>query len=78
MGVEGAVFLCGKKMKMTDSNQKLPYIPVKCVVCNGFGTVNWGKSQCHACQGRGYILIPNRQTDGLSMKKEKERNDGSR
>lgn len=51
---------------MTDSNdnQKPAYIPIKCVVCNGFGTVNWGKAKCHACQGRGYILVPPKETGG--------------
>lgn len=37
---------------------KPKYLPMKCPVCNGFGTVNWGKATCHACQGRGYILVP--------------------
>ncbi len=44
---------------MTDSkNLKPAYLPVKCVVCNGFGSVNWGKAKCHACDGKGYILVP--------------------
>ena len=30
----------------------------RCPVCNGFGTLNYGKKQCQACEGRGYILIP--------------------
>jgi len=43
---------------MTDRNDQKPAcIPIKCVVCNGFGTVNWGKASCHACHGKGYILI---------------------
>lgn len=41
---------------MTEIKPK--YIPFKCVVCNGFGTVNWGKIKCHACDGVGFILIP--------------------
>ena len=32
-------------------------IPVKCVVCNGFGTVSSAKKVCHACDGKGYILV---------------------
>ena len=43
---------------MTDSKAKPAYVPVKCVVCNGFGSVNWGKAVCHACKGNGYILVP--------------------
>ena len=39
-------------------NIKPSKIPVKCAVCNGFGTVNWGKAKCHACKGKGYILVP--------------------
>ena len=44
---------------MTDSKPK--YIPFKCAVCNGFGTVNWGKAKCHACDGKGYILVQSRE-----------------
>lgn len=43
---------------MTDKKLKPAYIPVKCAVCNGFGSVNWGKAICHACKGAGYILVP--------------------
>lgn len=53
----------------TDSNLKPAYIPMKCVVCNGFGSVNWGKVKCHACNGRGYILIPQIES---SQEKEKD------
>lgn len=42
----------------TDSNFRPAYIPIKCVVCNGFGTVNWGKAKCHACDGRGISWFP--------------------
>lgn len=34
-------------------------IAQKCPVCNGFGTLKYGEIVCHACKGRGYILIPN-------------------
>jgi len=36
-------------------------IPHKCPVCNGFGTLKWGKTVCHACKGCGYILVPARE-----------------
>ena len=52
----------------TDTNLKPAYLPIKCPVCNGFGTVNWGKATCHACEGRGYILVP---VDG-DRQKEKD------
>lgn len=43
------------------------FIPFKCPVCNGFTTVNWGKALCKACNGKGYILVPN-------LKEKKEEN----
>ncbi|MFH1792610.1 MAG: hypothetical protein ABH819_03100 [Patescibacteria group bacterium] len=55
----------------TEVNQKPVGIPMKCVVCNGFGTVNWGKTTCHACSGYGYILIPTK----LEEKKDEENRD---
>lgn len=33
------------------------YTPVKCVVCNGFGTVTKDRRTCHGCKGKGYILV---------------------
>ncbi len=35
------------------------FLPVKCPVCNGFGTISFKKNQCHACKGRGFIFVPN-------------------
>jgi len=32
-------------------------IPFKCVNCNGYGTVQYGKKICHSCKGKGYILV---------------------
>ena len=55
----------------TDINLKPAYLPIKCPVCNCFGTVNWGKATCHACEHRGYILVPVKQID---RSKEKEEN----
>lgn len=37
---------------------KPQFIAQKCPVCSGFGTVSFKKITCHACDGRGYILIP--------------------
>ncbi len=31
----------------------------KCPVCNGFGTVNYGRKPCHACNGKGFLIVPN-------------------
>ncbi|MFH1863496.1 MAG: hypothetical protein ABIJ85_01105 [bacterium] len=48
--------------RLTEENNNKPSIvPIKCVVCNGFGTVNWGKNICHACKGKGYILVPTKE-----------------
>jgi DnaJ-class molecular chaperone len=40
-------------------------IPFKCPVCNGFGTLKHGSITCHACNGKGYIVVDNeeRNTD---------------
>lgn len=32
----------------------------KCPVCNGFGTLKYGEIVCHACEGKGYIFVPNK------------------
>ena len=29
----------------------------KCSVCNGFGTLKYGSVVCHACKGKGFIVI---------------------
>lgn len=42
----------------TNHNEiRIKLIPFKCVVCNGFGTLRFGKQICHACDGKGYILV---------------------
>jgi DnaJ-class molecular chaperone len=33
-------------------------IAQRCPVCNGFGTLKWGKIKCQACDGKGYVLVP--------------------
>lgn len=37
---------------------KPSYIAQKCPVCNGWGTVSFKHITCHACDGKGFILIP--------------------
>jgi DnaJ-class molecular chaperone len=34
------------------------HIAQKCPVCNGWGTVSFKRVPCHACTGKGFILIP--------------------
>lgn len=50
---------------MEDTNA-LRFIPTKCPVCNGFGTVKHGELICGACDGKGFIVID--QTTGLTVK----------
>ncbi|MBM3703289.1 MAG: hypothetical protein FJW63_09990 [Actinobacteria bacterium] len=44
--------------KITSGQYIPPFIGQKCPVCNGWGTVSFQRKQCHACMGKGYILIP--------------------
>lgn len=37
-----------------------PFSNLKCVVCNGFGTVTRERVRCHGCHGKGYIIIDNK------------------
>ena len=34
------------------------HVGQKCPVCSGFGNLKYGEIVCHACGGKGYILIP--------------------
>lgn len=40
----------------TDGN----YEAQRCPVCKGFGTVNYGRRECHACGGKGITYVPKR------------------
>jgi len=48
------------------------YLPFRCPVCNGFGTLRHGTKTCQACRGKGYILVPNkdRQDGGKNENKD--------
>lgn len=50
------------EIKKQHKNVSSSFVPrklgQKCPVCNGFGTLSWGKLKCQACMGKGYILIP--------------------
>lgn len=41
--------------RQTDLKPK--QIPVKCVVCNGYGTLKYNTMKCHGCDGKGFILV---------------------
>ena len=36
---------------------RLKFIPFRCVVCNGFGSLKYGAIKCQACKGSGYVVI---------------------
>jgi DnaJ-class molecular chaperone len=40
---------------MEDTN--IRFLPTKCPVCNGFGTVKHGQLTCSSCRGKGFIII---------------------
>ena len=42
------------------------FIPTKCPICNGFGTVKHGQLICGSCNGDGFIVID--QKTGLAVK----------
>jgi DnaJ-class molecular chaperone len=35
------------------------FVPHKCPVCNGFGTLKYGEKICQACKGSGFVVIDN-------------------
>jgi len=39
--------------------QKINCHSEKCPVCNGFGSVSYGKLICKVCKGRCFIIVPN-------------------
>ena len=47
-----------KQIQVTQIKVKPRYTAQSCPVCNSFGTLSYGTKKCHACKGKGYILIP--------------------
>lgn len=37
------------------------YVAQRCPNCKGFGTLNYGKKQCHSCNGKGFVYVPKRR-----------------
>ena len=33
-------------------------LPFKCPNCGGYGTVGYAKKQCHSCEGKGIVFVP--------------------
>ena len=55
------------KSSVSITDIKPSVIAQKCPVCNGWGTVSFKQITCHACNGKGFILIP------LEKETERER-----
>jgi len=53
------------------SNFKPSMLPVKCVLCSGFGSFSHGAKMCNGCQGKGYILVPAVETKERTEKNDK-------
>lgn len=55
--------------------EKIPptYHAEKCPVCNGFGTLKYGSKICQACNGKGYVLVPNFHKEGQTEGEESEK-----
>jgi len=50
----------GKKTPKIDIEKITPQMHAEiCPVCNGFGTLKYGAKTCQACEGKGYVLVPN-------------------
>ena len=32
-------------------------VPVKCVVCEGWGSFSHGQTPCKACEAKGYLMV---------------------
>lgn len=41
-------------------------LPFKCPVCGGRGTVSFKAITCHACKGKGFILVDQNEYDKLT------------
>ena len=53
------------KNKLTSINTVTPkYCPIKCILCEGFGSFSHGRTLCNACKGKGYILVEAKEKEG--------------
>jgi len=48
----------------TPQNQKPSWLPVKCALCEGWGSFSHGTVPCKACNGLGYLKVPPKEEDG--------------
>ena len=54
------------------NNIKTKYIPFKCPVCNGWGSLSYGRKICHACKGKGYVMVNQETGEPKEIKEEKK------
>jgi len=40
------------------------WLPVKCTVCQGWGSFSHGSVSCKACDGLGYLKVPPKEQNG--------------
>lgn len=52
-----------RNMETSQELAKIECHSERCPVCNGHTTVNWGKETCKACQGKGFVIVPNKIED---------------
>ena len=43
---------------------KVKQLPVKCPVCNGYGTYGHNRVPCQACEGKGIIMVDAEEEGG--------------
>jgi DnaJ-class molecular chaperone len=40
------------------SRLKPAQLPIKCPLCDGWGTFSYGSKICNGCKGKGWVLVP--------------------
>jgi len=46
------------RLKTPPKKEKVKAHAEVCPACNGFGTVGYAKKECHGCDGKGWIVVP--------------------
>jgi len=49
--------------KVNDTKIGVKKVPFRCPVCAGYGTLKYGTIKCHACNGKGFIVVPQEEAD---------------
>lgn len=53
-----------------ENTNNIRFTPIKCPICNGFGTVKHGQLICNSCSGKGFVVID--QETGLPVEQKRE------